>query len=87
MYFPPKDSNIPVSTTGANNTGMVEDLEEQKDAQRHSESSPSKPLASPEPMVKENIVEVDSTLDQFFEQWSWTTHSDYRRGTWVHRSC
>ncbi|KAL2564641.1 hypothetical protein AAZV13_19G058700 [Glycine max] len=62
------DSNIPVSTTGANNTGMVEDLEEQKDAQSHSESSPSKPLASPEPMVKENIVEVDSTLDQFFEQ-------------------
>ncbi|KAH1162945.1 hypothetical protein GYH30_001460 [Glycine max] len=48
--------------TDAHNVGEVEELEDQ-DVQSHSTSSPSKTTSILEPIIEENAIEVDSTLD------------------------
>lgn len=49
----------------ASNTRAKEGQDEKDDTQSHNESSPSKQMSHLEPMVEENIVEVDSDLDHF----------------------
>lgn len=52
----------------ASNTRAKEGQDEKDDTQSHNESSPSKQMSHLEPMVEENIVEVDSDLDHFLNQ-------------------